>query len=230
MSRKFIISEDERARILGLHETAKSNHGTVISEQSIGIGFKSGEPNGLKIKKEENMEQVAGKTPTTMTPSQTQMKPTYELNSVAYYVPGIDDTKLNNFVNIFDDSFQNYSTTQERKFFEKNLGFKSGLDANSNPFGVPDETFEKYMLSYKPDKPQPPYIQNYINMVDALKESMLAYLKYWRPNVKGVDVLKSRGFMSDPAVVRAKKFISNFDEVLPRVLQIASKTSGLNIA
>ena len=58
MSRKFIISEDERARILGLHETAKSNHGTVISEQSIGVGFMSGEPNGLKIEKNENMEQV----------------------------------------------------------------------------------------------------------------------------------------------------------------------------
>ena len=59
MSRKFIISEDERARILGLHETAKSNHGTVISEQSMGIGFMSGEPNGLKIKKDEPTEQIA---------------------------------------------------------------------------------------------------------------------------------------------------------------------------
>ena len=58
MSRKFIISEDERARILGLHETAKSNHGTVISEQSMGVGFMSGEPNGLKIKKDEPTEQV----------------------------------------------------------------------------------------------------------------------------------------------------------------------------
>ena len=69
MSRKFIISEDERARILGLHETAKSNHGTVISEQSIGIGFKSGEPNGLKIKKIEATEQV-GKKPVSKSTTQ----------------------------------------------------------------------------------------------------------------------------------------------------------------
>jgi hypothetical protein len=32
--KKFIISEEEKNRILGLHETAKINYGTVISEQS----------------------------------------------------------------------------------------------------------------------------------------------------------------------------------------------------
>jgi len=68
MSRKFIISEDERARILGLHETAKSSHGTVISEQSIGVGFMSGEPNGLKIKKEEPTEQQEPKTTASFNP------------------------------------------------------------------------------------------------------------------------------------------------------------------
>jgi hypothetical protein len=58
MSRKFIISEDERARILGLHETAKINHGTVISEQSMGVAFVD-EQNGLKIKKMDTREQSA---------------------------------------------------------------------------------------------------------------------------------------------------------------------------
>ena len=77
MSRKFIISEDERARILGLHETAKINHGTVISEQSMGVAF-GGEQNGLKIKKEENMEQAAAvgqpqPAPTQQSPIQTNL-------------------------------------------------------------------------------------------------------------------------------------------------------------
>ena len=77
MSRKFNISEDERARILGLHETAKINHGTVISEQSMGVAF-GGEQNGLKIKKEENMEQAAAvgqpqASPTQQSPIQTNL-------------------------------------------------------------------------------------------------------------------------------------------------------------
>lgn len=77
MSRKFIISEDERARILGLHETAKINHGTVISEQSIGVAFVD-EQNGLKIKKEEPTEQAAVQgqpqaAPTQQAPIQTNL-------------------------------------------------------------------------------------------------------------------------------------------------------------
>ena len=77
MSRKFIISEDERARILGIHETAKINHGTVISEQSMGVAF-GGEQNGLKIKKEENIEQAAAvgqpqSSPTQQSPIQTNL-------------------------------------------------------------------------------------------------------------------------------------------------------------
>jgi hypothetical protein len=57
MGKKFIISEDERNRILGLHETAKNNYGTVISEQYAGVAF-GGEQNGLKIKKVEATEQT----------------------------------------------------------------------------------------------------------------------------------------------------------------------------
>jgi hypothetical protein len=74
MGKKFIISEDERNRILGLHETAKSDYGTVISEQYAGVAF-GGEQNGLKIKKMETTEQaVTGQQstpPANLTPEQT---------------------------------------------------------------------------------------------------------------------------------------------------------------
>jgi len=59
MKNKFIISEEEKNRILGLHETAKSNPGTVLSEQALGVAF-GPEMNGLKIKKVEATEQSAG--------------------------------------------------------------------------------------------------------------------------------------------------------------------------
>ena len=58
MGKKFIISEDERNRILNLHETAKNNHGTLMSEQYAGVAF-GAEQNGLRIKKVEATEQVA---------------------------------------------------------------------------------------------------------------------------------------------------------------------------
>ena len=59
MKNRFVISEDERNRILGLHETAKSQHGTVLNEQYTGVAF-GGEQNGLKIKKMETKEQAVG--------------------------------------------------------------------------------------------------------------------------------------------------------------------------
>ena len=69
MKNKFIISEEEKNRILGLHETAKSNPGTVLSEQALGVAF-GPEMNGLKIKKVEATEQTAKKA-TTQQPEVT---------------------------------------------------------------------------------------------------------------------------------------------------------------
>ena len=92
MSRKFIISEDERARILGLHETAKNNHGTVISEQSMGVGFMSGEPNGLKIKKGETTEQVAaGQTAQSQPAAQPQGSGVPNLSIFDKYIPSKEE-------------------------------------------------------------------------------------------------------------------------------------------
>jgi hypothetical protein len=89
MGKKFIISEDERNRILGLHETAKNNYGTVISEQYAGVAF-GAEQNGLKMEKIETKEQgeapkVAGNNPPATSLDSNylgrinNMIPTYEI-------------------------------------------------------------------------------------------------------------------------------------------------------
>ena len=64
MKNRFVISEEERERILNLHESRKNSHGTVMNEQYAGVAF-GNEPNGLKIKKVEATEQVqaGGTTP-----------------------------------------------------------------------------------------------------------------------------------------------------------------------
>jgi hypothetical protein len=98
MGKKFIISEDERNRILGLHETAKNNYGTVISEQYAGVAF-GAEQNGLKMEKIETKEQgeapkVAGNNPPATSLDSNylgrinNMIPSYEvINPYAINVP-----------------------------------------------------------------------------------------------------------------------------------------------
>lgn len=56
MKNRFNMSEEEKNSILSLHENAKNLHGTTLNETYNGVGFMSGEPNGLKIKKEESNE------------------------------------------------------------------------------------------------------------------------------------------------------------------------------
>lgn len=202
----------------------------VIEEQYMGVAF-GAEQNGLRIKKVEATEQVGKpipkKTPTNMTPSKTQDKPTYELNSIAYYVPGLDESSLNKFVSILPYAYEAKLTpVQLRKYYENVFGVKSPLGADANPFAVPDETFEKGAFN----EPFPSYVKNFYSLKESLYNSMLAYLKYWRPNLKGLDVLKNQAFLNDPAVITAKKFVSNFDEVFPKLLQAGSRSSGLNVA
>ena len=202
----------------------------VIEEQYAGVAF-GAEQNGLRIKKIEATEQVAKsvpqKTPTNMTPSKTQDKPTYEWDSVVYYVPGLDDNKLNKFASILPWDYEaKLSLVQLRKYYEKVFGVESPLGADANPFAVPDETFEKGAFR----EPFPPYVTNFYSLRQSLYDSMMAYLKHWRPNVKGLDVLKNQAFLNDPKVKFAKSLVSNFDEVFPKLLQAASKSSGLNVA
>jgi hypothetical protein len=86
MGKKFIISEDERNRILGLHETAKNNYGTVISEQYAGVAF-GAEQNGLRIKKVEATEQAVAGQPAAQPAAQPQNAGVPNLSVFDKYVP-----------------------------------------------------------------------------------------------------------------------------------------------
>jgi len=86
MGKKFIISEDERNRILGLHETAKNNYGTVISEQYAGVAF-GAEQNGLRIKKVEATEQVVAGQPAAQPAAQPQNAGVPNLSVFDKYIP-----------------------------------------------------------------------------------------------------------------------------------------------
>jgi hypothetical protein len=54
-------------------------------------------------------------------------------------------------------------------------------------------------------------------------------LNSWRPNQIGMNVLKSPVFLANPAIVSLKKLISNFDEVYPKMINMAAKKSGIQI-
>lgn len=86
MGKKFIISEDERNRILGLHETAKNNHSTMISEQYAGVAF-GAEQNGLRIKKVEATEQAVAGQPVAQPTSQPQNTGVPNLSVFDKYIP-----------------------------------------------------------------------------------------------------------------------------------------------
>jgi hypothetical protein len=208
--KRMIISEEEKNRILGMHQDATKRH--YLGEQT-----------------------APAKTPTNMTPSKTQMKPTYELNSVAYYVPGLNDDNISRFVSL-NDTAAKLDALQLKNFYQNNLGVKSTL-IEGNPFAVPNETYQNGLQTYeqaligKADmKNVPSYVKNFYTIKDVLDNTMLAYLKNWRPNLKGVEVIKSQTFQNDPAVVTAKKLVSNLDAVLPKLIQLGSKESGLNVA
>jgi hypothetical protein len=269
MKKSILLNEDEKNRILNLHETAKNLYENkkpvssvkedktkkedmkkvikltesdlekivrrVIEEQYMGVAF-GGEQNGLKIKKVEATEQTApAKTPTNMTPSQTQMKPTYKDFESVYYVPGLNDDNLNRFAH--NPNLENLDAIQLKNFYQNNLGVKSTFPPEGNPFAVPNETYQNGLQTYeqamigKADmKNVPAYVKNFYSTKDALGNVMMAYLKNWRPNLRGVDVIKSQTFQNDPAVVNAKKIVSNLDAVVPKLIQIGSKASGLNVA
>jgi hypothetical protein len=236
MSRKFIISEDERARILGLHETAKSNHGTVISEQSMGVGFMSGEPNGLKIKKEEPTEQITKGVPQkTAGDIGVASKPTYENNGAKYYVPNLDSNTYNKFV-----EFNQFADIPSKLANLKKLNVSANLDPSYNALAVPQETFDKQWetFSQRIAQGQSPLeafkdlgILSSVNFIEnTLSSALNSYLRSWRPDLKGMSILSDVNFTQKPAVVKAKKYIKNFDEVFPKVLQSQMANSGLKLA
>lgn len=203
----------------------------VIEEQYVGVAF-GGEQNGLKIKKVEATEQVKQSgTPTK--PDSVAAKPSFENNGVAYYVPGLDGKKFQDFFS--PPPFSDYMTFIKTM---NNLGF-TWAGKGVSPFGYPAETYQKQMDnmiskdvlggSYV-SKNNAPILIQVDNIRDLLSKVNDAYLRNWSPSTKGVAVLTNPKFLQDPSVVQLKKNVKNFDEFYPKLLNYLSKGTGLQLA
>jgi hypothetical protein len=186
MGKKFIISEDERNRILGLHETAKNNYGTVISEQYAGVAF-GAEQNGLRIKKVEATEQVVPPQPvakptanqTGLTPKQP-LKPTLEIGGVKYYVPNLTDASLDSFTNLTGEMSQ----MDARNFYE-NLGVRWMIGGFQSICYILMKDINRIWIWYTKQKKlgmirllkDAPYAQIFNAFQSSLSSALLAYLK-----------------------------------------------------
>jgi|AACY02.6.fsa_nt_gi hypothetical protein len=202
--KKFLISEEEKNRILGMHQEATKRH--YLGEQT---------------------------SPSSTTPA----KPSYEVNGVAYYVPGLNDTNFNKFVDT-QTAVGGGDMIAFAKFM-KQIGASWGAGGIS-PFAYPDETYKQQMdiftqklLKTKDPKTAmegQPILQNINFANDLLMKVNMAYLKNWSSDSKGTAVLTKPSFSKDPNVVQAKKVFSNFDEMYPKVLTAVSNASGVKIS
>jgi hypothetical protein len=203
MRKLFNIDQDEKNRILEMHENATKRH--YLNEQ-----------------------------PSTEVtePDPGQSKPTFSSNGVAYYVPGLTDTGWSDFVSVAGSDLMNFIT------FMSSTGIRTSFE---NPFKYPKETYvQQYeslnnkMFKEKKDYAtaikELPILANVDYMRDFMNKVNDTYLKYWTPTNKGMAVLSSPNFLNDPNIVNAKKTITNFDEVYPKILNKSSQTSGLKIA
>ena len=210
--KKMLISEDEKSRILNLHQNL--GYKTSLNEQSV--------PQSVPQKPQPNVQKPTANQ-TGLTPKQP-LKPTLEVGGVKYYVPNLTDTSLDSFANLTGPMAE-----MDEKDFYANLGVRWALGGIS-PFGIPKETYQKQMdwvpeYGYK----HSPHVFNFNMFKKAVKPALLAYLKSWRPNQIGMNVLKSPVFLANPAIVGFKSLISNFDEVYPKMINMAAKKSGIQI-
>jgi hypothetical protein len=181
MGKKFIISEDERNRILGLHETAKNNYGTVISEQYAGVAF-GAEQNGLKMEKIETKEQgeapkVAGNNPpatsldsnylgriNNMIPSYEVIKP-YAINVPEDVnmlgMPDKDYDSLKKGLMAYNGVAQNkinlpVASPDWKKWYIDNIGvdFDKVIKDPNAPLSLTPEQNQKLTAIWKPNGPK----------------------------------------------------------------------------
>lgn len=202
--KKFLISEEEKNRILGMHQEATKRH--YLGEQT---------------------------SPSSTTPA----KPSYEVNGVAYYVPGLNDTNFSTFTDT-QSAVGGGDMIAFAKFM-KQIGASWGAGGIS-PFAYPDETYKQQMDIYtqkllKTKDPKiamegQPILQNINFANDLLGKVGMTYLKNWRPDSKGVAVLSKPEFTKDPSVIQAKKVFSNFDEIYPKILTSVSNATGVKIS
>jgi hypothetical protein len=202
--KRMIISEEEKKRILGMHQDATKRH-YLGEQQAIGGEYSS------------------------------ESKTTYTSGrGVKYYVPNLDGNTYTNFV-----SFNRFDTFPAKLSLLKKLDVKANIGP-INPLAVPQEEFDKQVetVFQKVKGGQDvdmaikslPLLSNLEFLESLLSGALETYLSSWRPKLKGMDLVKNVAFNTKPTIVNAKKYISNFDEVFPKLLQSQSEYSGLNIS
>lgn len=202
--KRLIISEDERRRILSMHESATKRQ--YLGEQ-----------------------ETTTSDSTATTPDAATDKPTYTDGVVKYYVPNLSSTSLSDFMS--------YPDLIKFKDFMVTIGAKSN---GNNVFAYPKETYDQAMNNFNSKVKSGMLPTDAIEDVPLLKSlnyfsTLLskvnnAYLQNWRPNRKGLAVLKYDGFLNNPDVKEAMKAFPNFKEFYIKNLQSKSEQSGLTLA
>ena len=149
-----------------------------------------------------------------------------------YFVPGIDQKTFNDFV-----TFNEYDSFPSKLNMLSSLGVKAGLQ--NNPLSVPKETVEKEIQQFTKKLKETNDMEtamkglNFLPAIGTLENSLSTavqtYLKMWRPNMKGVNLINNVAFQNNPKIQQAKRLITNLDEVLPKVLEMKSKKFGINV-
>jgi hypothetical protein len=211
--KRMLISEDEKSRILNLHQNL--GYKTSLNEQSV--------PQQPVAKPATNQ--------TGLTPKQP-LKPTLEVGGKKYYVPNLTDASLDSFTDLTGPMTE----MDARNYYEK-LGIKWALGGFS-PFAISSERYRQDMDMVRQNRKElgddqafknAPYSMNFNSFQSMVPPALLAYLGRWRPTITGMNVLQDDIFLINPAIVNLKKYISNFDEVFPKMVNIAAKKSGVQI-
>jgi hypothetical protein len=202
--KKFLISEEEKKRILGMHKDATKRH--YLGEQS--------------------------NTGVTEPSSTETAKPTFTGgDGVAYYVPNLDGNSWSTFVGTAGGNLMDFITFMQSIGVKTNGDnpFKYPKETYDQQYQNWLGKVQKGMLPDNAFKEVPILgnINYYQNLLTNVNET---YLKNWRPSVKGIAVMSSDGFKNDPNVKNAKQQIANFDEIYPKIINKQSQISGLKVA
>ena len=200
--KKFIISEEEKNRILGMHQDATKRH---------------------YLKEQEDVSSV--KTSFV------------DKRGRKYSVPGLNQ-----------ETFQIFTTLSKPYDYEEllsyldNLGVKTNI--MNNPFSAPIESVQKniemFLKKYKEtgDVDQAmnfvdSFGQNYLSALNLLEGQLafaiLIYLQKWKPNHKGMALINDPSFQNHPTIKQVKGTITNLNEILPKVLEMKSNQTGVNV-
>lgn len=167
------------------------------------------------------------------------IKPTYVDNQgVKYFVPNLDQSNFSDFIYLSEkDDFMG------KLNMLSSLGVKVGIQ--NNPIAAGTEVIKnelnRYMDNLKSTQGdtvaalEGPTHRNliYLSAINTIENSLATaiqtYLKRWRPNSQGMNLINSVAFQNDPTIQNVKKIIPNINEILPKVLDMKSKKTGINV-